>query len=104
MVTAKVYIHFATAYDCSDADFSDEAALKMYKAESLGGPHKFPYHEKTDGKFNGYALGKHFMDLQMTMWKEDIKSGILFKHELLNDSALKPINEFIQNFLENIIL
>jgi hypothetical protein len=99
-----VYVFFAKAYDCGDADFSDEAALRMYKAESLGGSHKFPYYENIDGKFNGYALGKHFMDLQLKMWKEDIQSGILFKYELLDDSNLVPINEFIQNFLESINL
>lgn len=101
MDTAKVYIHFAKAFDAGDSDFSDAAAWKMYQAESLGGEHNFPYYEKTDGKFNGFALGKHFMDLQLAMWKEDIQDGLLFKYELENRYE-EDIQSFIQKFLEGV--
>jgi hypothetical protein len=100
MATAKVYVFFAKAYDFECADFSDEAALKMYQAESLGGSYKFSYHEKFNGNFNGYALGKHFMDLQLKMWKEDIIDGILLKRELIFDDS--DIQEFVDKFVETI--
>lgn len=34
---------------------------------------------------NGYALGKKWMDVQITMWKEDIQKGLLFTSELYDD-------------------
>lgn len=74
---AEIYKRFATE---SGLDFSDDAAVEMYRFESAG---------KGDlrnglfgGKLNGYAIGKHWMDVTIKMWREDIASGLLFRHEL----------------------
>lgn len=34
------------------------------------------------GAQNGYAVGKKWMNVQIEMWKTDIRSGILFRYEL----------------------
>lgn len=71
----EIYKIFAN--DWKDGlDFSEEMMLELYYSESYGdeaSPH------------NGYYVGKRYLNLQVNMWKEDIKKGYLFKHELYND-------------------
>jgi hypothetical protein len=57
-------------------DFSEEMRLEMYISES----HGLPVSEK-----NGYFHGKKWMSVNVTMWKEDIENGLLFKQELYQD-------------------
>lgn len=60
-------------------DYSDEAALEMYLFESRG------VGNLRLGLFNsqnGYANGKHWLNVTVAMWLEDIAAGLLFKHEL----------------------
>lgn len=58
-------------------DFSDEALIELYNVESYGG-------KVSDT--NGYALGKKWLNVHVSMWREDIESGILFKSELYSDN------------------
>lgn len=60
--------------DC--LDFSDEALVELYNYESYGG--------QISPK-NGFAVGKKWLNLNVSMWKEDIAQGYLFKHELYED-------------------
>ena len=60
-------------------DFSDESLLELYNYESYGG--------RIDAK-NGFAVGKKYLNLHVTEWREEIKQGMLFKHELYNDPSL----------------
>lgn len=54
-------------------DFSEKSLIQQYQSESLGGQHKFAYSTRINAEtYNGYAVGKHFMDLTVKMWKEDI--------------------------------
>ena len=80
---AEIYKIFAHDYlhCCS---FDEKAAQDMFVAESLG---KFlAYNSKNEnGKFNGYAVGKHWMDVTISMWAEDIKTGMLRKKEITDD-------------------
>lgn len=62
--------------DKGSLDFSDEALLNLYNTESYGG---------TLTPKNGFAVGKQYLNLQVTMWREDIRRGWLFKHELYED-------------------
>lgn len=63
----KVYKHFARKYD--GLDYSDEVMLAMFQYESWG---------KGDIKSNnGFAIGKKWMDVTISMWKEDLDSGLL---------------------------
>jgi len=58
-------------------DYSDNAMLELYNFESYGTGHI--------SSKNGYAHGKKWLNLHVTMWKEDIRDGVLFKHELYDD-------------------
>ena len=75
---AKMYERFAV--DSPQADFSDEALEEMYHWESEGIEMTLPD--------NGYALGKKWMDVALTMWREDIQKGLLLKIELEEDYPL----------------
>ncbi len=57
-------------------DYSDQSKIDLFNHESYG--------TKLNSN-NGYALGKKWLNVHVKMWKEDIRSGILFKHELYND-------------------
>jgi hypothetical protein len=39
----------------------------------------------SDEQTNGYMHGKKWLNLNVTMWKEDIEKGLLFVHELYED-------------------
>lgn len=90
----KVYKFFAQ--DFINADFSEDAKSEMFMAETYGDQYNFKYYDLRNGKINGYALGKHLMDIQLAMWDEDLRHfGQLTKYELMNDDNLKPIHEFL---------
>lgn len=59
-------------------DYSDEMLVELYNSESYGG--------HTSQK-NGYAIGKQYLSLHVTMWKEDIAKGLLQKYELYEDGT-----------------
>lgn len=72
---AELYRVFARHWEHL-VDFSEAALVEMHAHESLGAP---------VGPDNGYALGKKWLNLHVTTWKQDIASGLLFKHELYAD-------------------
>jgi hypothetical protein len=57
-------------------DFSDQALIELFNHESYGTP---------ISEHNGYALGKKWLNVHVTIWKEDIRDGFLFKKELYDD-------------------
>lgn len=59
-------------------DFSEEMMLELYLQESYGGE----ISEK-----NGYYHGKKWLNVQVTVWKEDIDSGYLMRRELYDDET-----------------
>ena len=73
---AELYKVFAIEWE-SCLDFSDDALVELYNFESYGG--------KRCNKNNGFVHGKKMLNLNVTMWKEDIEAGNLFKFELYND-------------------
>lgn len=70
---AEMYKRFAAGYE--SADFSEAAALAMYLHESTGAP-------LPDPRTNGYALGKKWMDVTVSGWKEEIPQMGLLVGEL----------------------
>ena len=72
---ADVYRVFAAAWGHM-LDFSDEAMAEMQAHESRGAP---------VSDLNGYAVGKKYLNLHVTTWKQDIRDGLLFEHELYAD-------------------
>ena len=65
-------------------DYSEESAYESFVYESYGiGNFKFGLFNNPDGKYNGYIVGKHWMDVTVKMWVEDIRNGpILLRKEL----------------------
>lgn len=57
-------------------DFSDDMLLELYNHESYGQP---------VSQTNGFMHGKKWLNLNVTMWKEDMAKGLLFKQELYAD-------------------
>lgn len=63
-------------------DWSDEAFLEFDDYESRGAPLR----ERSFGEpHNGYDWAKRMMDVTITMWKEDVRAGLLLPDELLAD-------------------
>lgn len=60
-------------------DFSDAAAREMFRYESTGG---------AVSAGNGFLVGKGQLDVMLTMWREDIASGLLAVAELQADPAI----------------
>ena len=85
---AEIYKEFAPK-DC-ELDFSDEAALEMFQYETYGEGsltedlwnRKLP---------NGFAVGKKWLDITVTMWKQDLKNGVLPQKE--RELLAKYLNE-----------
>lgn len=91
---AEGYLYFSKSYD--HIDDSDEAMRNMYSYETFGHP-RIKYNElQENGKYNAYAIGKHWMDVTIAMWREDIINGNLIKFELLNDP---DIPDFIKTII-----
>lgn len=57
-------------------DFSDEAKVELFNHESLGYP---------VSSLNGFWYGKKWLNVQVTMWKEDIEHGLFRVSELYDD-------------------
>ena len=75
---SEVYKMFGHPEDFKCLDFSDEALIELYNYESYGG--------KPCSSKNGFMHGKKMLNLNVEMWREDIKAGNLFKFELYEDS------------------
>lgn len=77
-----IYQYFAGEHN--NLDFSEQAMLDMFLWETHGkGRLKISLFNKN--VINGFAIGKHWMDVTIAMWNEDIKSGLLRKHELYDE-------------------
>lgn len=74
---SEVYRIFAKEWEHC-LDFSDEMLIELFNGESYG-TYVSPK--------NGFAHGKKWLSLNVSMWKEDIASGLLFKYELYDDGT-----------------
>lgn len=71
---SELYFHFASGFD--RLDFSDESLLSLYNHESYG----------TElNQNNGFAVGKKYLNVQVSMWREDLIRGWICKSELYED-------------------
>ena len=73
---SELYRHFAS--DKGTLDFSDDALLSLYNHESYGTPLS---------PKNGFAVGKQYLNLQVTSWREALRRGIIAKFELYEDDS-----------------
>lgn len=85
-----IYKYFAKNYNL---DWSDEAMFEMYDNESSGIPFK------NNPWKNGYYVGKHWLDVTLSMWKRDIKEGLLFSFELYEDEFFKDYTWWLDKVL-----
>ena len=83
---AEVYRYFAKGFDC---DFTDDDLMEMYIFESRG--------EGRLREKNGFRIGKSWMDVNITMWFEDIRKGLLHPDELYDDPEIP--NWFLNKIL-----
>lgn len=81
-------------------DYSDEAAREEFEYETFGrGDLKSSLFSRD--RYNGFAVGKHWMDVTVQMWLEDIPRGLLKREELYDgtfpewwlDRVLAPLNK-----------
>jgi hypothetical protein len=72
---AELYRLFAEDWS-HRLDLSDEALVSLFNHESRGLPLS---------PNNGFAVGKQYLNLQVTMWREDLAAGLIFKWELYED-------------------
>lgn len=79
---SEIYKKFVPKEECYD--FGNISATNMFLFESTGNP-KLNLTDKIDGKFNGFLVGKHWMDATIKMWKADLEDGIITIDELKND-------------------
>lgn len=70
---AEVYRYFAREYKAV-YDFSDAAKQAMFKRESYGG--------QPTASNNGFQQGKNLLDITVSNWNEDLRSGLLHASEL----------------------
>lgn len=61
-------------------DYSEESMLELFLSESYG--------DVTCKSNNGFYVGKKQLNLTVSMWKEDLDKGLLFKSELYADPNL----------------
>lgn len=98
---SKKYKRIAEAYrfyaSNIDADFSEKALIEFFNYETFGKP-VIKYNQTYDGMYNGYAIGKHWLDVNLAMYREDILIGNLTKYELLQDN---DIPELVKDIVVN---
>ena len=72
--------------DFPSFDYSPDAMESMYNHETYG--------EELSAR-NGYARGIKWMDVPIEMWQEDIRAGLLLKHELYGNYPSKFLDKHI---------
>ena len=77
---AEIYEMFIPEHlECTTTDNDKQA---MYRFETFGEGNLEANLFQLEPPFNGYLIGKRFMDITVAMWREDIPQGILYKYEL----------------------
>lgn len=75
---AELYKQFGSSWE--GLDWSDQALIDMFNSESYGTP--------LDERRNGYFIGKQWMGVTVSMWKEDLNKGYLRRQDLYDDPRL----------------
>lgn len=95
----EVYRIFAKNFDC---DLSDQAMLDMYNYESSGIGDINISGFNGIGKPNGYAVGKKWLNVQVSAWLNDFEENRLFARMVLEELYLKK--EFPKWWLDSIFI
>lgn len=89
---AELYVHFGRPM-APTLDFSDDALLSLYNHESYG---------TSPSPRNGYAVGKQYLNLQVTSWREAVRRGIIAKFELYEDPAYSDWHWWLDSVLKDL--
>lgn len=87
-------------------DYSEEAAFRQYFHESTGSRYDdepVGLEQQSNGKYNGYSVGKHWMDVTLTNWLKDIMDGLLFIEELYTDPEFKDFHWWLDSAVKETI-
>lgn len=79
---AELYKWFGKDWD--GLDWSDQALVDAFNSDSYGMPSK----EELLKNRNGFYIGKQWMGVSVSMWKEDLEKGHLSRIELYEDPNL----------------
>ena len=77
----------------SKLDFSDTALLSLYNHESYG---------TSLSPDNGFAVGKKYLNLQVTSWRGAIRLGIIAKFELYEDPMFAQYHWWLDSVLKDL--
>ena len=81
--------------------FTEEDQLEQFLYESQGIGHKTGLF--STGRINGYAVGKHNMDVTIKMWNHDMNDGfppLLWSYELYQDEEFKDYHWWLDKVLK----
>ena len=97
----ELYKIFAQPFDC---DFSEKAMQEMFEYESFGiGNIDISGFNTIGIKPNGYAVGKKWLNVTVSMWKEDYQRGGICREflmeELFTDPLFKDHHEWLIDIL-----
>lgn len=70
---AERYLYFSR-YWHHMLDLTEDSLIECYNWESFG--------HRVKSTNNAYVVGKSWMDVNITIWKEDIANGLLLPEEL----------------------
>lgn len=85
---------YARGLEDSGFDFSEQAMLEMFEAETYGTKH--------DLRHNGYSFGKKAMDITLAAWREDLLLGNITKYELWSEYEEYSFErEFVQELIKH---
>lgn len=73
---SEIYYYFGHT-QCDSLSFTDDSLYELFLSESYG--------DVDCDQLNGYYIGKRNLNITVTMWKEDMERGLLFKQELYDD-------------------
>ena len=83
-------------------DFSKKAELEAFFYETRGEGQFSLGVMCNDERKNGYIVGKHWMDVTIRMWREDIKRGVLKKKELYQDPEFQEYHWWLDKVLRGV--
>ena len=86
---AELYRLFAAGF--GENDFAEAAMVSLYNHESYG----------TDlSAKNGFAVGKQYLNVQVTMWREDLRAGLISRKDLYDDERFPA--EWLDSVLKDL--
>jgi hypothetical protein len=107
MKPTKKWLKMAEVYKIfvlpgGNPDFSEKMAQEMFEFESTGkGNIEI---DCFSSSHNGYANGKKWLNVTLSMWKEDIANGLLFKRELYEEPKYANVKWWLDEVLSTIMV